>query len=253
MEISASNLSFRGSSFEAMKKLPKDIGIEVFIEWGNDYYWDKALSNVMEKRRGPLSIHGPIRFVDFAENADDKFLFDYMKWVFKICKKHNAEFVVIHPNSSLSGSQDFCKMRSYSKERIAKLQKMAKQEDVALAIENIPKSNGEILFDIKEYIKIFKDIPEVKSLIDIGHAFIENWDIEKLLYSLKDRIIAYHIHDNNGCDDKHLKIGEGNFDWDTFFKAFVKYTPDATLVLEYEETTLEEIKESAEYIKSKIS
>lgn len=253
MRISVSNLCFRCSSFEIMRKLPKDVGIEIFIEWGNDYYWDKALSYVMEKRKGPLSIHGPIQFVDFAGNADDKFLLDYMKWVFKFYKRHNAKFVVIHPNSSLTNSQDFCKMRSRSKRRIAKLQDIAKRENVILAIENMPRSNKKILFNMQEYIKIFEEIPGVKSLIDIGHAFIENWDIEKLLFSLKNRIAAYHLHDNNGYDDEHLNIGEGNFDWDTFFDIFKKYTPNATLVLEYEKATLDEIEESIQYIKSKIS
>lgn len=65
-------------------------------------------------------------------------------------------------------------------------------------------------------MEIVKDI-DSKNLgitFDIGHAntagnpaeFVEN-------YKILNWIIHVHAHDNNGYDDEHLKIGEGNINF----------------------------------------
>ena len=52
MNISVSSLGFCGHPIYNMKKLPPELGIEIFYEWGSEAYWECALTEIM---RGPLS------------------------------------------------------------------------------------------------------------------------------------------------------------------------------------------------------
>ena len=71
----------------------------------------------------------------------------------------------------------------------------------------------------------------------------------EVLKTLGTRIRAYHMHDNFADYDAHLKLGEGPTDWNKFFKAFKRYTPDARLVLEYASGPIPSINENIEYVK----
>ena len=81
-------------------------------------------------------------------------------------------------------------------------------------------------------------------LIDTGHAILNKWNMTEVLGTLKDRIRAYHVHDNFGDGDTHLKVGEGPTDWTKFFEDYKKYSPDARLVLEYARGPVSEIVKS---------
>ncbi len=45
-------------------------------------------------------------------------------------------------------------------------------------------------------------------LKDIGHANANGWNIENLISSLKDRIVSYNLHTNDGVKDEHRLIFE---------------------------------------------
>lgn len=47
---------------------------------------------------------------------------------------------------------------------------------------------------------------------DIGHAHTM-CQIDEMIDTFGDRIRHIHIHDNNGCKDEHLTIGDGNIDF----------------------------------------
>ena len=54
--------------------------------------------------------------------------------------------------------------------------------------------------------------------------------------TLGSRVKAYHIHDNGGDADSHLRFLSGvpgGIDWRRFVEGVVKFTPNATLTLEY--------------------
>ena len=70
-------------------------------------------------------------------------------------------------------------------------------------------------------------------LIDIGHAYCNGWDLERVISALKDKIIAYHVHNNDGKDDQHKRMHDGTLDFDRFIEWYKKNTPHAEIVLEY--------------------
>ena len=81
---------------------------------------------------------------------------------------------------------------------------------------------------------MFRQIPDLKCLIDVGHAMLSDLSVWEMQKKLGKRITAYHIHDNDGSRDLHLPIGEGIFDWKAFVLGIQAFTPDAELVMEYE-------------------
>ena len=70
-------------------------------------------------------------------------------------------------------------------------------------------------------------------LIDIGHAYANGWDLEQTMEALKNQIVAYHLHNNDGVHDSHQRIFHGTLDFPLFLSDYQRLTPNADLVLEY--------------------
>ena len=51
--------------------------------------------------------------------------------------------------------------------------------------------------------------------------------------ALGSRLIACHVHDNDGSSDQHLPVGQGTIEWEPFFAALKKLPTPPVLVLEY--------------------
>ena len=79
---------------------------------------------------------------------------------------------------------------------------------------------------------------------------LHGWDISKLLSDLGTRIRAYHVHENFGDADSHLKVGEGPLDWNQFFLDYKQNSPNARLVLEYMYGPMDSIIENIALVES---
>lgn len=221
-----------------MQDLPEDVGIEIFSEWGSRDYWDNTLPCLMTGRTGGFSIHGPAMFDDFSLPCDEHTLFEHMKAPFDLYHRFGGEFYVVHTNAGIKYAADPTleeENRKRAVDRIAKFQDICTQEGVRMVVENIGwNAEKRYLFNQEQFLDLFRQLPEVCCLIDIGHTLLSDINVAALQKALKNRIVAYHIHDNDGVKDLHLPICEGVFNWRSFMKDFHKYTPDATLVMEYE-------------------
>ncbi len=110
--------------------------------------------------------------------------------------------------------------------RLKKLNSFAKKHDVKVAIENTTSTKT-----VLETFDIIKD-SNFGMCLDLGHLNVfDDGDLMKVA-PYKNRIICYHLHDNNRryFDDEHLPIGEGRIDYKTF-KEFSK-SVDAPYTLE---------------------
>ena len=150
-----------------------------------------------------------------------------------LAKELNSRYIVYHYNNMAipEGKRD--EMLEITRKNLKKANELAKEAGVNFVIENvgIPIRNN-VLLNEQEFIEECLSLPN-KVLIDIGHAWCNGWDFENLLSSLKDKIVAYHIHNNDKNDDLHQRIHNGSLDFDAFLELYKKYTPDADLVLEY--------------------
>ncbi|MEA5004553.1 MAG: sugar phosphate isomerase/epimerase, partial [Christensenella sp.] len=156
---------------------------------------------------------------------------------------------VLHPHGPVPDEPGFVRQDSYKRvlERTLELDNIAKKENVELLVENMPFTDQ--LMDQEVFLKTFEPENQLKFLIDTGHAILNKWNMTEILKTLKSRIRAYHIHDNFGDFDAHLKVGEGPTDWTKFFKDYWLYTPDARLVLEYAKGPIDSITENVETVK----
>lgn len=253
MKFSVSNSCFVADSFAAMVDLPSEFGIEIQIEFGTDFYWKTNLAKVMKDRTGALSIHGQFVDIDLAAaDLNEQEIYDYYRWGFDMYNKYHAEHFVIHPDGKLCApatAEQIAEMRKRSICRIGRLSEIAKEQGVSLLVENIRSKGYGMVFDSEAFIDLFRQLPDVNCLIDTGHMNLSGWDFTHVISSLSDRILSYHINDNDGIADSHQPVGNGNINWESFFATYQQYTPNAEMVLEYKGATVPQIVANADMIR----
>lgn len=237
MILALSNLAFVGFNYASLKHLPDNLGIELFYEFGNDYYWERVINEIYGGRpRNGLSIHGPCIGVNLADEDDTHYLSVY-KNVFEFAAKQKVGYIVVHTNEAFTG--DVVQVRDRVKEKLASLLRLAAKYGVRLLIENVGlKGKGTLLFDWRDYLELLRSLPDAGALLDVGHAYLNKWPMLSIVKVMGATFAAYHLHDNHGEEDEHLPIGQGNIDWDELFGAIRAYSPAATLVFEYANVNL---------------
>ena len=100
---------------------------------------------------------------------------------------------------------------------------IAEDYEVMIGLENMPNYMGVLGITPESLRDIVKDI-DSKYLgisFDIGHANTacgNPSEYVKELNKIGEGIVHVHCHDNNGNDDEHLKVGDGNIDFFSVFR-----------------------------------
>lgn len=165
-----------------------------------------------------------------------------------------ASHVVIHPGFCFSPVFDKKLAQQRAADYINRLCEVAKPLNVKLAIENVGYK-GSSIFAQNEFTRFLDPIDETAGyLIDMGHAHLNGWDIPQVIKDAKDRLLAVHLHDNNGTGDDHLPIGDGTIQWKEVFAAIHEHAADCQLILEYAPgTPLEKLHEGKELLLKEVS
>jgi len=143
-----------------------------------------------------------------------------------------ARYTVVHPSSGRGPIFDRGEAARLAKEALAELAVRAGQLGVGLAVENVGLGKA-ALFDQGEYAALFGEVEGLLALLDVGHAFINGWDIPQIVGVLGEKLAALHLHDNDGREDGHLPLGEGKTEWPAVWKAVQVSAATPALVLEY--------------------
>ena len=53
------------------------------------------------------------------------------------------------------------------------------------------------------------------------------------LKPLQKKLLAVHVHDNDGSGDSHQPVGLGTIEWEPYFASIRDYAPNALQILEY--------------------
>ena len=220
MDIAVSNLAYQGLFTNRLMKLPMDIGIEVYSETGSDFYWDHLLPKLMAGRTGPFTVHGPYQNIDLSSpDTDYQAVRGIYEWTFRLCQKHHATHCVCHPYAytprGAMSAKEIAKREQLCLERVIDLNNLAKQYGVEMLVENMFHKDG--LLDQAGFERLFLPVEELNFLMDVGHAHIQDWDMDAMFAHLGSRIKGYHINDNFGDADSHLMAFEGSYDWKRFF------------------------------------
>lgn len=239
MKYSVSSLSYVGPRMKWMNKLPEDFGIEIFWDYGDEEYYNGILAELMSERSGAFSIHGPMG-VSFADECADDKLYAHLVRPFGLYHRFDSKFYVLHTHTNLALSSnptedEIRRKRDVSIARINRFDEICRSEGVQLVIENIGKrADGETMFDEAAFLALFRQNEDLHCLLDLGHATIGDYDISNVQRALNSRLIAYHVHDNHGKTDDHIRMGKGVIDWNAWKEGCRTYTPEAEIVFEYD-------------------
>ncbi|MBM6690550.1 sugar phosphate isomerase/epimerase [Fusobacterium mortiferum] len=234
--IFVSDLICANNSIEESKKffIENNIkNIEFFIE-NQDIEHSKKLESLLEGLElEKISFHASYRYFLLTCSEEKWSLMeqDFKKSI-EICKKYHGDFLVLHTNE---GINNIYLDKKILEERILKLVKLGKDNGIKIVIENVGVGEN-MLYNQEEYIKLIQKY-NFYSLIDIGHAIANKWSIPHIITELKENILAYHFHNNNGESDLHNPIKDGIANFEEIMLLVKEYTPRANIVLEYSAIT----------------
>ena len=138
----------------------------------------------------------------------------------------------MHTNEIYHGEVAAVKELVY--QRLTEVISLAQSYGVQVVIENVGlRPCGSLLFDFEEYLALFERYPQALALLDTGHAHVNGWNIPETVKRLQKKLLAVHVHDNDGSGDSHQPVGLGTIEWEPYFASIRDYAPNALQILEY--------------------
>ena len=173
------------------------------------------MRGLIEKRSLRTFTHGPFFGLDIA--SLDICLSEYSADCLHIGLEATAalggKVMVMHtgylPQFSRGGRRHW--LRNWA-ERMPKIVEHAEKLGVTLALENTWDDRPEIMLHLADMLPG----DNVRFCLDTGHVNVfSHLSINRWWDMIGDRVVALHLHDNDGLSDDHLAPGEGTFDFET--------------------------------------
>lgn len=183
-----------------------------------------------------FTIHSP--FADINISSPSKPLLNFMikrlKRSMLFARALDAELWVFHPGIK-TGISMFYPGADWKQniKTIIVLSNYAKDLDLRIAIENLPKKYGFIMNTPEDFERLYVEssLTDVGIVLDTGHSNLEGLT-EAFLRKFPEKIIQIHISDNMGEDDQHLDVGFGNIDWNRFSKILFEIDYKKNIMIE---------------------
>lgn len=208
--------------------------LEFFIEPLDKEYTQKMLKVLDNYCFESISFHGPFRrcnLADLSKQSWEDTLYSYKK-SFEIAQKYKPKFMVLHSNEGIPSRIIDEHLKDEIQKKIYYLINLGKEYGIDVVIENVGIKEN-MVFSQGEYEEIILK-NNYKSLIDIGHAHLNEWKIEELISKLKNNILGFHFHNNDSIYDTHNTLYCGNIDYDNIIDCIKFNAPNAVIVLEYD-------------------
>nr|MBQ6242017.1 sugar phosphate isomerase/epimerase [Lachnospiraceae bacterium] len=184
----------------------------------------------------PVSFHGPVYECEHSAargtEAYERTMFHVRKTLEYARLLHSRHFTM-HLNNCLVLPRKKDEMLQNALENYEELRCLFEPFGCRIFVENTgTRVQGNMLLDQAEFTDVCR-ANDFEVLIDIGHANANGWDISRLIDDLKDRIRAYHLHNNDGLRDQHRRLHDGTLDFDAVIQKIRRDTPEADLIIEY--------------------
>ncbi|MBO4552348.1 MAG: sugar phosphate isomerase/epimerase [Candidatus Methanomethylophilaceae archaeon] len=183
-----------------------------------------SLESLMGSYNMTYSIHAPFNDVNIAslnESFRETSVIELIK-VMNIAAELDIKTITIHPgmySMVVSGLEERSIMAA--KRSLRTLDRMAQECGVRLCVENMPGFKF-FLGQTAEQLSELLDGTNLPVCLDIGHANTTG-QLNEIIDVLGNRIMNVHIHDNDGKQDQHLTIGDGNIDFEDCLKRLSGY------------------------------
>lgn len=185
----------------------------------------KQLAETLRQSGLEITFHGP--FMDLSPGGVDKRIkevtLDRFTKVIELALLFKPRAIVFHPGYEKWKFDGNVKLWLESSLQTWKpLVKDAEELGLTLAIENVFEESPDPLKSLLEEI----DSTHFRFCFDTGHyhAFtLSKTPLSDWFEALGKYTVEVHLHDNHRETDEHLPVGEGNFDFDQFFKLLSQY------------------------------
>lgn len=212
------------------------IGVELFPMFDADCYEEELLHCLPEFEGIPVSFHGPYYETEHSAapgTPEYAHSMDLIRQTLPYCVRLQSQYLVFHHNNIPVTEERREEMIRVSRENYREIAELFKPHQIPVVVENAGVlDRGNMLFDQDAFIQLCRE-EHYPVLIDIGHAYANGWDLAQTMEALKDQIVAYHLHNNDGVHDSHQRIFHGTLDFPLFLSDYQRLTPNADLVLEY--------------------
>ncbi len=241
MQIYLSTKLYQPTQYDRLLKLVRyledqNVGIEIVPEWQDPIFINAIKLYYGEMRTYPISVHGPSFQTEASSLKGTKSYKNtlyYFKETMALAQMFQGKYIVFHHNNCPFIEEEKEEMIQVSTENLQFLNEMASKYHTPLVVENAGvMAHKDMLFNEVEFVKMANEISN-PILFDIGHAHANGWNIERVIKRLAPKIVAYHVHNNNGFEDEHNRMFKGTLDMNSFWNCYKTYTPNADIVLEY--------------------
>ncbi len=177
---------------------------EIFSEGKHDLFFEKELTFSYDLT---YTVHSPSTDVNLSSirepmrNAAITVATD----VAGMCNDIDASVMVIHPGYVSYPCDRPAAERAFERS-VKDLERISREYGLKICIENMPK------WDCFLFRHPGLDLGENGFTFDVGHANTLG-NINDFIEQSADLISHFHLHDNNGEEDEHLFIGNGNINY----------------------------------------
>ena len=153
------------------------------------------------------------------------------------CSGYNIPTLVMHPINGKTPLPN----TTIGLERFKKIIDSAERSNINIAIEN--QGNPEYI----DYV--FKNIhsDRLKFCFDSGHEKYYSPELD-LINMYGDKLIALHLHDNNGDEDSHALPYTGKIDWHNISLKLKKFNYNGAIALETLNKGFEYVSDPVEFL-----
>lgn len=145
----------------------------------------------------------------------------------------DAKMWVFHPGQR-TGIGQFYPDADYKTmfESINQLYAEAEEYGMNIALENMPAKYWFLMSTPEEFRRLYREtnLP-IGITLDLGHANLEG-QIKPFVDQLADKIMHVHASNNDGVDDQHNGVEDGNIDYVWFTESLKKIGYDKRVVVE---------------------
>lgn len=225
--IGVSSTMFCSSGVEdLLEKISKEFKLWEILSEGEHYlpHIMRRLEAVAPSYDTRFQIHAPISDVNLGALNERMRESSAMEMIAAMenAIELDAKTITIHPGLSsfvIPGLEK--RTIENAKRSIRTIDRLTREFGVTACLENMPSFKF-MIGRTAEELAYLVDGTEMKICFDIGHANTMN-QTDEIIDLLGDRIRNVHIHDNNGENDDHMTIGDGNIEFKPILKRLSKY------------------------------
>jgi len=200
---------------------------------------------VLRKEHGiRFSVHTPFLYKDVL--ASDRLKREESRSdihrSLELANRYEAEYAVIHPgyrNDNISAEEIL--------EVLTGLLDHCEQMGIVGLLENL--TSKAVLYRPEDLYALKRALKGARFVFDVGHANMEG-TLEPFLDAIRE-MSYFHVHDNNGKNDDHFRLGKGSVNWELFFSKVVRFKPEAPIVIE--NVSLQDLDESLQFALKRLS